>query len=147
MAQTTVVNTLFMGTSTEFRVSAFVFGLAAAAGQVSRGEVGISQPKPHPEYFDFLQFLCASILCRQVSRTQLTGIATDSDHDVSLALFWQRRDQMPLKTVCSSKLFGAPFQPFMCFLADLMKRPNALSFFRLSRYDISWYSDSFLSFI
>ena len=27
-----------------------------------------------------------------------------------------------------------------------MKRPNALSLFRLSRYDSSWYSDSFLSF-
>jgi hypothetical protein len=39
------------------------------------------------------------------------------------------------------------FQSSICFLTDLMKRPNALSFFRLSRYDISWYSDSFLSFM
>ena len=38
-------------------------------------------------------------------------------------------------------------QSFICFFADLMKRPKALSFFRLSTYDISWYSDSFLSFI
>ena len=32
---------------------------------------------------------------------------------------------------------GTHFQSLICFLADLMKRPNALSFFRLSRYDIS----------
>ena len=37
------------------------------------------------------------------------------------------------------------FQSFIRFLADLMNRPKALSFLRLSRYDISWYSDSFLS--
>ena len=38
-------------------------------------------------------------------------------------------------------------QSFICLFADLMNRPKALSFFRLSRYDISWYSDSFLSFM
>jgi hypothetical protein len=32
---------------------------------------------------------------------------------------------------------GPVFQSFICFFTDLMKRPNALSFFRLSRYDIS----------
>ena len=40
-----------------------------------------------------------------------------------------------------------PFRTFACFFADLMKRPNVLSLFRLPRYDSSWYSDSFLSFI
>ena len=38
-------------------------------------------------------------------------------------------------------------QSFIRFFAPLIKRPKALSFFRLSRYDISWYSDSFLSLI
>ena len=39
----------------------------------------------------------------------------------------------PLQKPCSMKFI----QFFMCFFADLMNRPKALSFFRLSRYDIS----------
>ncbi len=44
-------------------------------------------------------------------------------------------------------VFGVRIHLFIFFFAVLMKRPNALSFLRLSTYDISWYSDSFLSFI
>ena len=58
-----------------------------------------------------------------------------------------RRDGANLQDNIGSTLNQLLFQSFICSMADLMKRPKALSFFRLSTYDISWYSDSFLSFI
>jgi hypothetical protein len=42
---------------------------------------------------------------------------------------------------------ATPTYPPRCFFADLMNRPNALSFRRLSRYDMSWNSDSLRNFM
>ncbi len=56
------------------------------------------------------------------------------------------RDRSGLE--CFLSMGPAPAsQSLMCFFTDLMNRPKALSFLRLSRYDIPWYSDSLLSLI